>query len=126
LAGIAAISLAVAGIGIMNVMLVSVSERTREIGLLKAVGVTSRQVVAVFLVEAVILSTSGGVIGLLFSLGSGRFLQVFYPDFPFHAPTWAIGAALVVSALVGLIFGIIPARNAARLEPVQALMRGKA
>lgn len=126
LAGIAAISLGVAGIGIMNVMLVSVSERTREIGLLKAVGVTHRQVVAVFLVEAAILSTTGGVVGLLGGIGAGRLLQGFYPDFPFHSPGWAIGAALAVSCSVGLLFGFLPARKAARLDPVQALMMRKA
>jgi putative ABC transport system permease protein len=126
LAGIAAISLGVAGLGIMNVMLVSVSERTHEVGLLKAVGVTYSQVVAVFLVEATILSTVGGGLGLLAGLGAGRFLQRLYPDFPFHPPDWAILAALAVSCSVGLLFGILPARNAARLDPVQALMRRKA
>ncbi len=126
LAGIAAISLGVAGLGIMNVMLVSVSERTHEIGLLKAVGVTYAQVVTVFLVEAAILSTAGGGIGLLTGLGAGRFLQWLYPDFPIQPPDWAILAALVVSCTVGLLFGILPARTAARLDPVQALMRRKA
>lgn len=126
LAGIAAVSLGVAGIGIMNVMLVSVSERTREIGLLKAVGVTHRQVIAVFLVEAAILSTAGGVVGLLAGIGAGRLLQGFYPEFPFHSPNWAIGAAVTVSCLVGLLFGFLPARKAARLDPVRALMMRKA
>jgi putative ABC transport system permease protein len=126
LAGIAAISLGVAGLGIMNVMLVSVSERTGEIGLLKAVGVTQAQVVAVFLVEAAILATAGGCLGLLSGLGAGRLLQQFYPDFPFQPPACGIPAALSVSCLVGLIFGILPARNAARLNPVTALMRRKA
>jgi putative ABC transport system permease protein len=126
LAGIAAISLGVAGIGIMNVMLVSVSERTREIGLLKAVGVTHRQVISVFLVEATILSTAGGAVGLLAGIGAGRLLQGLYPDFPFHSPGWAIGAALGVSCLVGLLFGFLPARKAARLDPVRALMMRKA
>jgi putative ABC transport system permease protein len=126
LAGIAAISLGVAGIGIMNVMLVSVSERTREIGLLKAVGVTHRQVTGVFLVEAAILSTAGGVVGLLAGVGAGRLLQGLYPEFPFHSPGWAIAAALAVSCLVGLLFGLLPARKAARLDPVRALMMRKA
>lgn len=126
LAGIAAISLGVAGLGIMNVMLVSVSERTREIGLLKAVGATYGQVVAVFLVEAACLATVGGGLGLGAGLGSGRLLERLYPDFPVHAPGWAILAALVVSCAVGLLFGILPARQAARLDPVQALMRRKA
>jgi putative ABC transport system permease protein len=126
LAGIAAISLGVAGIGIMNVMLVSVSERTREIGLLKAVGVTHQQVVAVFLVEAAIISTAGGSLGLLAGIGAGRLLKGIYPDFPFHAPGWAVGAALAVSCLVGLFFGFLPARKAAQLDPVRALMMRKA
>lgn len=126
LAGIAAISLGVAGLGIMNVMLVSVSERTHEIGLLKAVGVTRTQVVGVFLVEAAILSTSGGVLGLVSGLGAGPLLQVFYPDFPFQAPDWAVSAALSVSGAVGLLFGWLPARRAASLDPVEALMRRKA
>ncbi|MBM3840012.1 MAG: FtsX-like permease family protein [Verrucomicrobia bacterium] len=126
LAGIAAISLAVAGLGIMNVMLVSVSERTREIGLLKAVGGTDAQILSVFLVESSILSTVGGALGLFAGLGGGRFLQHLYPDFPIHPPAWAVFAALAVSVLVGLLFGILPARNAARLNPIQALMRRKA
>jgi len=126
LAGIAAISLGVAGIGIMNVMLVSVSERTREIGLLKAVGVTPRQVIAVFLVEAAILSTAGGLLGLLGGLAAARVMRGIYPEFPFHPPDWAAASALIVSCMVGLIFGLLPARNAARLNPVQALMRRKA
>jgi putative ABC transport system permease protein len=126
LAGIAAISLGVAGLGIMNVMLVSVTERTREIGLLKAVGVTHAQVVAVFLVEAAVLATLGGCLGLAAGLGTGRVLQHVYPEFPFHPPPWAILAALGVSCSVGLLFGILPARHAARLDPVAALMRRKA
>jgi putative ABC transport system permease protein len=126
LAGIAAISLAVAGLGIMNVMLVSVTERTHEIGLLKAVGVTQAQVVAVFLVEAAVLATLGGCLGLATGLGGGRILQQFYPEFPFHPPLWAVVAALVLSCSVGLLFGILPARHAARLDPVAALTRRKA
>jgi putative ABC transport system permease protein len=126
LAAIAAISLGVAGLGIMNVMLVSVTERTREIGLLKAVGVTHAQVVAVFLVEAAVLATAGGALGLVIGLGGAHILQQVYPEFPCHPPVWAIPAALGVSGSVGLLFGILPARNAARLDPVAALMRRKA
>ncbi len=126
LAGIAAISLGVAGLGIMNVLLVSVTERTREIGLLRAVGVTRAQVVAVFLVEAVVLAVIGGCLGLGAGVGAGRLLQQVYPEFPFHPPFWAIPAALGVSGTVGLLFGILPARNASRLDPVLALMRRKA
>jgi putative ABC transport system permease protein len=123
LAGIAAISLTVAGIGIMNVMLVSVSERTSEIGLLKAVGVTGRQIVQAFLLEAAIISTCGGLLGLAAGIGAGRILQHLYPDFPVRPPIWAVAAAVLVSLSVGLLFGILPARRAARLDPVEALMR---
>lgn len=126
LAGIAAISLSVAGIGIMNVMLVSISERTREVGLLKALGVTSGQIVSVFLIEAAIISTAGGVLGLAAGWGAGRLLHHIYPDFPVQAPLWAVAAALVVSISVGLLFGSLPARRAARLDPVEALMRRRA
>ena len=123
LAGIAAISLTVAGIGIMNVMLVSVSERRREIGLLKAVGVTARQVVAVFLVEAALLSTAGGVVGLAAAFAGAGLLRGLYPSFPAEPPSWAVGAALLVSLSVGLVFGAVPARRAARLDPIVALAR---
>jgi putative ABC transport system permease protein len=126
LAGIAAISLTVAGIGIMNVMLVSVSERTREIGLLKALGVTRRQIVSVFLIEAAIVSTMGGLLGLLVGIGGGRLITHFIPDFPVQPPIWAVLAALIVSVSVGLLFGILPSRRAARLDPIEALMRKRA
>ena len=123
LAGIAAISLSVAGILIMNVMLVSVSERTREIGLLKAVGAGRPQILAVFLAEAAMLSTSGGVAGLLAGLGAARLFSAIYPDFPVSPPAWAVAAALAVSVGVGLLFGALPARRASRLDPVAALSR---
>ena len=126
LASIAGISLGVAGLGIMYVMLVSVTERTREIGLLRAVGATQAQVLGVFLVEAALLATVGGSVGLLTGLAGGRFLQQFYPEFPFRPPPWAIPAALGVSCSVGLLFGILPARRASLLDPVMALMRRKA
>jgi len=121
LAGIAAISLSVAGVGIMNVMLVSVSERTREIGLMKALGVTRWQVVAVFLAEAAILSALGGIVGVALGLLLGRAVTAVYPDFPVAAPAWAVAAALLVSIGVGLVFGVLPARRAAGLDPVAAL-----
>ena len=121
LAGIAAISLSVAGIGIMNVMIVSVSERTREIGLLKAVGVTAPQVLLAFLVEAALLSSAGGLVGVAVGVGGTRLVQAVYPSFPMAPPSWAVPAAVIVSTSVGLLFGALPARRAARLDPVAGL-----
>jgi len=121
LAGIAAISLSVAGIGIMNVMIVSVSERTREIGLLKAVGVTGPQVLLAFLVEAALLSSAGGLVGVGVGIGGTRLVQALYPSFPMSPPSWAVPAAVAVSVSVGIVFGALPARRAARLDPVAAL-----
>jgi putative ABC transport system permease protein len=121
LAGIAAISLSVAGIGIMNVMIVSVSERTREIGLLKAVGVTAPQVLLAFLVEAALLSSAGGLVGVAVGIGGTRLVQALYPSFPMEPPGWAVPSAVIVSMSVGLVFGALPARRAARLDPVAAL-----
>ncbi len=120
-AAIAAISLSVAGIGIMNVMLVSVSERTSEVGLLKAVGVNNRQILTVFLAEASLISIAGGLIGL----GTGwlivRTVVRLWPAFPATTPLWAVGAALGVSIVVGVVFGVIPARRATGLDPIAAL-----
>ncbi len=121
LAGIAAISLSVAGIGIMNVMLVSVSERTSEIGLLKAIGATPRAILEVFLVEAVLLSAGGGVVGLLIGYAGAGTLSHLFPDLPAAPPAWAVAAAIGVSVGAGVIFGVLPARRAARLDPVTAL-----
>jgi putative ABC transport system permease protein len=126
LAGIAAISLTVAGIGIMNVMLVSVSERTREIGLLKALGATRRQILGLFLLEASIISTAGGVLGLAGSFAVGQVIARLAPDFPIQPPVWAVAVALLVSGSVGLLFGGTAARRAAFLDPVEALMRLRA
>jgi putative ABC transport system permease protein len=121
--GIAAVSLSVAGIGIMNVMLVSVSERTREIGLLRAVGVTARQVLLAFLAEATLLSVAGGLVGVATGIGAARLLQAVYPSFPVDPPRWAVAGAALLSLSVGMIFGALPARRAARLRPVEALSR---
>jgi putative ABC transport system permease protein len=121
LAGIAAISLSVAGIGIMNVMLVSVSERTPEVGLLKALGAPPRQILKVFLVEAVLLSAAGGVFGLLIGYAGSGVLGQAFPALPARPPAWAVFAALAVSLLSGALFGVLPARRAARLDPVVAL-----
>jgi putative ABC transport system permease protein len=121
LAGIAAISLSVAGIGIMNVMLVAVSERTAEIGLLKAIGAAPRQILSLFLCEAVLLSAFGGLCGLAVGQGLVRLLRNLWPAFPAHTPIWAVGSALCVSVFVGVLFGVMPARRAMRLDPVVAL-----
>jgi putative ABC transport system permease protein len=121
LAAIASISLTVAGIGIMNVMLVSVSERTREVGLLRALGVKRRQVLTVFLTEAALLSTTGGLLGLATGWAAVRILVGIFPALPASPPTWAVAAALGLSVGVGVLFGLLPARRAARLDPVAAL-----
>lgn len=123
LGGIAAVSLTVAGIGIMNVMLVSVSERTAEIGLLIAVGARRVQVLAVFLVEAAVLSSLGGAVGLAVGFGVAAAIGYLYPTFPVAAPLWAVQGASAISVTVGLVFGALPARRAARLDPVVALAR---
>lgn len=120
-AAIAAISLSVAGIGIMNVMLVSVSERTREIGLLKAIGASSSQILTAFLTEAVFLSALGGLLGLGLGWGAVRLLVQLYPALPASPPAWAVAASLGLSVAVGAVFGLLPARRATRLDPVAAL-----
>jgi len=119
--GIAAISLAVAGILIMNVMLVAVSQRVEEIGLLKALGASQRQVLSLFLVEATLLATAGALLGLLLATATIAGLGLAYPSFPVAAPLWSPPAAVAVAFVTGLAFGALPARRAARLDPVQAL-----
>ena len=122
-AGIAAISLSVAGILIMNVMLIAVSQRTTEIGLLKAIGAPGTQILGLFLAESAILSLIGAGFGLILAfLGNWGLAQAF-PRFPITAPIWALVAAVSVALLTGLVFGVLPARRAARLDPVQALSR---
>jgi putative ABC transport system permease protein len=120
LASVAAVSLLVGGIGIMNIMLVSVTERTREIGLRMAVGAKPIHILAQFLVEALTLSIAGGVIGVALALATARHLAarfgwpvVFRPD--------VILLAVGFSALVGIVFGLYPARKASRLDPIEAL-----
>jgi putative ABC transport system permease protein len=123
LAGIAAISLVVAGVLIMNVMLVAVTQRTGEIGLLKALGARKRQIIALFLTEAGYLSLFGAAIGLALGLGGIALLRIAFPVLDFAAPAWASAAAVAVAIASGLLFGILPARRAARLDPVNALAR---
>lgn len=122
-AAIAAVSLAVAGLGIMNVMLVSVSERTAEVGLLRAVGVERGQITRVFVAEAALLSLLGGVAGVVLG-GIGVWaLVTAYPAFPARPPLWAVAGSLGLAVLVGVGFGLWPAWRAARLDPVGALGR---
>ncbi|MEE9218042.1 MAG: ABC transporter permease [Acidobacteriota bacterium] len=123
LGGIAAVSLAVAGLGVMNVMLVSVTERTSEVGLLKALGATRRQVQGAFLTEAALLSSAGGALGLAAGYAATAVLGRVYPALPAAPPAWAVVAAVVLSVGVGLLFGVLPARRAAQLDPVAALSR---
>jgi putative ABC transport system permease protein len=120
-ASIAAISLTVAGIGIMNVMLVSVSERRSEVGLLKALGATRRQILGVFLVESIMLSSLGGAVGLGLGWLIVATVTAIYPSFPAATPLWAVGAVAAVSMLTGTLFGVLPAWRASRLDPVVAL-----
>ncbi len=121
---IGAVSLSVAGIGIMNVMLVSVSERTAEVGLLKALGAYRRQILAVFLTEAALLSTAGGALGLAVGWAAVQVIVAVYPAMPARPPVWAVVAAAAVSIGMGLVFGVLPARLATDLDPVAALGRG--
>ncbi len=124
IAGIAAVSLAVAGIGIMNVMLVSVSERTDEVGLLKAVGANRRQILTLFLVEAALLSSIGGLLGLAVGTALVALGNQLYPSVVLVTPLWAIGSVLLLTLVTGVVFGVLPARRAAALDPVLAL-RGR-
>jgi len=123
LGAIAAISLSVAGVGIMNVMTVSVSERTAEVGLLRAVGAGRDQVLGVFVAEAILLSTAGGLVGLAAGFAGVFLLVQAYPDLPASPPAWAVASAMALSVLVGGLFGALPARRAGRLDPVAALAR---
>ena len=121
--GIAAISLAVAGILIMNVMLIAVSQRRAEVGLLKAIGAPGGQIMVLFLAESAILSIIGAALGLMLAAIGIWVLSRVFPDFPLAAPLWSLWAAVGVSVVTGLVFGVLPARRAARLDPVLSLSR---
>jgi len=118
LGGIAAISLLVGGIGIMNIMLVSVTERTREIGLRKAIGATPNDILVQFLIEATVLSFLGGLIGIILGIGGAFIVGRFFTT---TVTFWAVALAFGVSSLVGIIFGVAPAAKAAKLNPIDAL-----
>jgi putative ABC transport system permease protein len=120
--GIVSIALIVGGIGIMNIMLVSVTERTREIGIRKAVGARRRNILVQFIIEAVTLSLVGGVIGILLGYIAGFFAAKLIPNFPpAHVPLWAIAISFLFASAVGLFFGIYPAAKASRLDPIESL-----
>jgi putative ABC transport system permease protein len=132
LGGVAGLALLVGGIGIMNIMLVSVTERTREIGIRKAVGAKRRDILMQFLIESATVSGVGGLMGIAFGAGisyaigaiSKQFMKNGFggdPGIPVHLPVWVVIGAFVFSAFVGIFFGIFPAMRAARLDPIEAL-----
>jgi putative ABC transport system permease protein len=121
LGGIAGISLLVGGIGIMNIMLVSVRERTREIGIRKALGARNSDIMAQFMIEAVALSGAGGIIGIIVGTGIALLIPVFVDVLPTSVSAWSIIMAFSFSAAVGVFFGVYPARKAALQDPIQAL-----
>jgi putative ABC transport system permease protein len=122
-AGIAAISLAVAGILVMNVMLVAVTQRTAEIGLLKALGASAASIRHAFLTEAALLSLAGALAGLALGHAGAWLLRTLYPALPAWPPDWAVLAGVGTALATGMLFGVMPARRAARLDAVQALAR---
>jgi putative ABC transport system permease protein len=118
---ISCLGLLVGGIGVMNIMLVSVTERTREIGVRKAIGARRRDIVRQFLFEAMMLTFLGGALGVLLATGVSKLLMFLIPSLPASIPLWAVITGLTVSIGVGLIFGVWPARKASRLDPIEAL-----
>jgi putative ABC transport system permease protein len=115
------ISLLVGGVGIVTIMTISVTERTNEIGLLVALGAKQRTIVNLFLSESVILALIGGALGLLLGIGLAQLIRLALPTLPVHTP-WSFAlAALVMSAIIGLLAGVLPARSASRLNPIEAL-----
>jgi len=121
LAGIAAISLLVGGIGIMNIMLVSIKERTREIGIRKAVGAGRNDILLQFLIESATISSIGGIIGILFGIGGGLTIQSLISGFNISITPWSVLLAFFFSAIVGIFFGVYPAYKAAQLDPIESL-----
>jgi putative ABC transport system permease protein len=120
LTAISAVALMIGGIGVMNIMLVSVTERTKEIGIRKAVGATERNILTQFLIEAMVLTGIGGIIGLIIGEIASLLVNRYSP-LPAFVPWWAIVVGLGVSFAVGIVFGLYPAWKAARLNPIDAL-----
>jgi len=118
---ISGLGLLVGGIGVMNIMLVSVTERTREIGVRKAIGARSRDIIGQFLVEAMALTGAGGVLGIVIAILITMLVGALVPSLPSKVPSWALVTGFTVSVAVGLFFGVWPAVKAARLDPVEAL-----
>ena len=118
---ISCLGLLVGGIGVMNIMLVSVTERTKEIGIRKAIGATRSAIVMQFLLEAMTLTFFGGILGVAIAVGIAQLIMFIFPSLPASIELWSIVMALVVSIGVGLIFGVLPARKAAKLDPIECL-----
>ncbi len=118
---ISCLGLLVGGIGVMNIMLVSVTERTKEIGIRKAIGATKGSIVLQFLLEAMTLTFFGGIIGVTLAVGISNLVMLIIPSLPASIPLWAVVLGLTVSIGVGLIFGVLPARKAAKLDPIECL-----
>ena len=118
---ISCLGLLVGGIGVMNIMLVSVTERTKEIGIRKAIGATKGSIVLQFLLEAMTLTFFGGIIGVALAIGISNLVMLLIPSLPASIPMWAVILGLTVSIGVGLIFGVLPARKAAKLDPIECL-----
>jgi putative ABC transport system permease protein len=118
---ISSLGLLVGGIGVMNIMLVSVTERTQEIGIRKALGARRRDITNQFLFEAMTLTFLGGMLGVTLAVGTSKLIMLLIPSIPASVPMWAVTSGITVSVGVGLIFGVWPARKAARLDPIECL-----
>jgi putative ABC transport system permease protein len=118
---ISCLGLLVGGIGVMNIMLVTVTERTKEIGVRKALGARRRDIVRQFLFEAMTLTFLGGILGVVIAVGISKLIMLLVPALPASIPAWAVVSGLTVSIGVGLIFGVWPARKASRLDPIECL-----